>query len=171
MPVEFADYVKLMFDLQVLALQADMTRVFSLKMGRDASARVYPESGVMTGFHPASHHGNNPKRVTEFYQINKYHVGLLPYFLEKLKNTMEGDASLLDKTMIVYGSPMADGNIHNHRRCPLIVLGGANGKLRGNEHLRAPDGTPMANVMMSLLHRAGMDDVQSIGDSTGEFLF
>ena len=170
-PDSSEDHVKLMFDLQVLAFESDITRVFSLKTGRDASGRVYPESGIMTGFHSASHHGNNPKRIGEFFQINKYHIGLLPYFLERLKTTMDGDAPLLDKTMIVYGSPMADGNIHNHRRCPLIVLGGANGKLGGNVHLKAPDGTPMANAMLGLMHKLGLEDVQSFGDSTNEFSF
>ncbi len=170
-PDSFEEHMKLMFDLQVLAFESDMTRVFSLKCGRDASARVYPESGVTTGFHPASHHGNNPKRVTEFYQINKYHISLLPYLMDRLKNTREGDSNLLEKTMVIYGSPMADGNVHNHRRCPLIVLGGANGKLAGNVHLKAPDGTPMANAMLGLMHRLGMDDLESFGDSTGEFLF
>jgi hypothetical protein len=168
-PDSFEDHVKLMFDLQVLAFEADMTRVFSLKTGRDASSRVYPESGITTGFHPASHHGNNPKRIGEFYQINKYHVSMLPYLLDRLKQTMDGDRALLEKTMIVYGSPMADGNIHNHRRCPLIVLGGANGKLKGNLHLKAPDGTPMANAMLSLMHSLGLDDRKTFGDSTGEF--
>jgi hypothetical protein len=168
-PDSFGDHVTIMFDLQVLALQSDMTRVFSFKMGRDASARVYPESGVMTGFHPASHHGNNPARVKEFAEINRYHVSLLPYLLDKLKTTMDGDKSLLEKTTIVYGSPMSDSNTHNHRRCPLILLGGGNGKLSGNLHLKAPDGTPMANAMLSLMHSLGMDDVQSFGDSTGEF--
>jgi hypothetical protein len=168
-PDSFEDHLKLMFDLQVLAFQSDTTRVFSLKAGRDASGRVYPESGVMTGFHAASHHGNAPKRIDEFYQINKYHVSILPYFLERLKTTMDGDTPLLDKTMIVYGSPMADGNIHNHRRCPLIVLGGANGKLKGNVHLHAPDGTPMANVMLSLMHTLGLDDIKAFGDSSSEF--
>ena len=170
-PDSFEDHMKLMFDLQVLAFESDMTRVFSLKCGRDASARVYPESGVTTGFHPASHHGNNPKRVTEFYQINKYHIGLLPYLMNRLKNAKEGDSNLLEKTMVIYGSPMADGNVHNHRRCPLIVLGGANGKLAGNTHLKAPDGTPMANAMLGLMHRLGMEDIENFGDSTGEFLF
>lgn len=170
-PDSFEEHMKLMFDLQVLAFESDMTRVFSLKCGRDASARVYPESGVMTGFHPASHHGNNPKRVTEFYQINKYHIGLLPYLMQRLKEAKEGDSNLLEKTMVIYGSPMADGNVHNHRRCPLIVLGGANGTLTGNMHLKAPDGTPMANAMLGLMHRLGMDDIENFGDSTGEFLF
>lgn len=170
-PDSFGEHVKIMFDLQVLALQADMTRVFSFKMGRDASARVYPDSGIATGFHPASHHGNNPARVKEFAEINRYHVSLLPYLLEKLNTTMDGDKSLLEKTAIVYGSPMSDSNVHNHRRCPLIVLGGANGKLVGNQHLKAPDGTPMANAMLALMHNLGMDDMQSFGDSTGEFTF
>jgi len=170
-PDSFGEHVKLMFDLQVLALQSDMTRVFSFKMGRDASARVYPDSGIMTGFHPASHHGNNPARVKEFAEINRYHVSLLPYLLDKLQSTMDGEKSLLDKTTIVYGSPMSDSNTHNHRRCPLILLGGGNGKFAGNQHLKAPDGTPMANAMLSLMHKLGMDDLQSFGDSTGEFTF
>ena len=170
-PDSFEEHVKLMFDLQVLAFQSDTTRVFSLKLGRDASARVYPESGIMNGFHPASHHGNNPKRVGEFFQINRYHVGLLPYFLERLKTTMDGDTPLIDKTMVVYGSPMADSNTHNHRRCPLIVLGHGNGALQGNLHLKAPEGTPMANAMLSMMHKLGMDDVADFGDSTGEFSF
>jgi hypothetical protein len=168
-PDSFGDHVKLMFDLQVLAFQSDMTRVFSFKLGRDASARVYPESGVMTGFHPASHHGNNPARVKEFAEINRYHLGLLPHLLERLKTTLEGDASLLEKTAIVYGSPMADSNTHNHRRCPLLLLGGGNGAFTGNLHLKAPDGTPMANAMLGVLHGLGLDDVEAFGDSTGEF--
>lgn len=169
-PDDFEEHVKLMFDLQVLAFQSDMTRTFSFKMGRDGSGRVYPGSGVDAGFHNASHHGGNPERVMDFAKINQYHVSLIPYFLEKLQSSMEGDASLLDKTMIVYGSPMADSNIHNHRRCPLIFLGGANGALpRGGVHLKAPDGTPMANVLLSAMHGLGMDDVEEFGDSTGDF--
>ena len=169
-PDDFEEHVKLMFDLQVLAFQSDMTRTFSFKMGRDGSGRVYPGSGVDAGFHNASHHGGNPERVMDFAKINQYHVGLIPYFLEKLQSSMEGDASLLDKTMIVYGSPMADSNIHNHRRCPLIFLGGANGALpSGGVHLKAPDGTPMANVLLSAMHGLGMDDIEEFGDSTGDF--
>jgi Protein of unknown function (DUF1552) len=166
-PDSFDEHVKLMFDLQALAFQADVTRVFSFKMGRDASSRVYPESGVTKGFHPSSHHGNKPTNVVEFGQINKYHVSLLPYFLEKLQSIREGDASLLDKSVIVYGSPMGDGNVHNHKRCPLVVMGGANGKLNGNLHLRAAAGTPMANSMLSIMHMIGLDDIPSFGDSTG----
>lgn len=170
-PDSFDEHVKIMFDLQVLALQSDMTRVFSFKMGRDASSRVYPDSGVATGFHPASHHGNNPTRVREFAEINRYHVSLLPYLLNKLNTTMDGEKSLLEKTAIVYGSPMADGNVHNHRRAPLIVLSGVRDKLAGNIHVKAPDGTPMANAMLSFMHRFGMDDVVSFGDSSGELTF
>jgi Protein of unknown function (DUF1552) len=168
-PDSFDEHVKLMFDLQAIAFQADVTRVFSFKMGRDASSRVYPESGVSKGFHPASHHGNKHANITEFAQINRYHVSLLPYFLDRLQSVRDGDRSLLDRTMIIYGSPMGDPNIHNHKRCPLIVLGGANGELQGNLHLRAPAGTPMANVMLALMHKLGLTDIEQFGDSTGTF--
>jgi len=168
-PDSFREHVELMFDLQALAFAADVTRVFSFKMGRDGSARTYPESGSEKPFHPASHHGGAEKAVREFFSINKYHVGMLPYFLNKLKSMSEGDSNLLEKTMILYGSPMADGNLHNHRRCPLIVLGHANGKLAGNMHVKAPDGTPMANAMLSMMHSLGLDDVKRFGDSTDAF--
>ncbi|HEY5062499.1 MAG TPA: DUF1552 domain-containing protein [Gemmatimonadaceae bacterium] len=168
-PDSFAEHMKLMFDFQVLAFQSDMTRVFSFKTGRDASSRAFPESGTDKGFHPASHHGGREAAILDFNKINRYHVSMLPYFLDKLKNTMEGDTNLLEKTMIVYGSPMADGNLHNHRRCPMLLLGHANGQLAGNMHLKAPDGTPMANVMLSLMHKLGREDIQSFGDSSGEF--
>jgi hypothetical protein len=170
-PDSFDQHMKLMFDLQALAFEADMTRVFSLKVSRDASSRVYPDSETDRPFHPSSHHGGRAEAILEFNKINKYHASLLPYFMEKLENIVEGDAHLLDKTMIIYGSPMGDANLHNHRRCPLIVLGGANGQLQGGQHLKAPDGTPMANVMLSLMHKLGLDDMNSFGDSTGEFLF
>ena len=168
-PDSFAEHMQLMFDFQVLAFQSDMTRVFSFKTGRDASSRAYPESGTDKGFHPASHHGGRESAILDFNKINKYHVSLLPYFLDKLKNTQEGDSNLLDKTVIMYGSPMADGNLHNHRRCPLIFLGGGAGRLQGDLHLKAPDGTPMANVFLTMLHQLGNDDMKVFGDSTGEF--
>jgi hypothetical protein len=168
-PDSFAEHVQLMFDLQALAFAADITRIFSFKMGRDGSSRVYPESGSERPFHPASHHGGNERGVKEFFLINKYHVGMLPYFLEKLKSIAEGESDLLEKTMIIYGSPMADGNLHNHRRCPLVLLGHANGRLEGNLHLKAPDGTPMANVFLTLMHKLGLTDVKGFGDSTGDF--
>jgi hypothetical protein len=167
-PDSFEEHVKLMFDLQALAFMSDMTRVFSFKMGRDASGRVYPESGITRAFHSASHHGGREDRVLDFAKINTYHVGMVPYFLEKLKNTPEGDSNLLEKSLILYGSPMGDSNLHNHKRCPLFLAGHANGQLAGNRHVKAPDGTSMANVMLTLLHRLGLDDLQQVGDSTGE---
>jgi hypothetical protein len=167
-PDSYEEHMKLMFDFQVLAFQSDMTRVFSFKTGRDASSRSYPASGTDKGFHPASHHGGREAAILDFNLINRYHVSMLPYFLDRLKSTMEGDTNLLEKTMIVYGSPMADGNVHNHRRCPLLVLGHGNGRLEGGVHIKAPDGTPMANAMLSVMHKLGMDDVQSFGDSTGD---
>ncbi len=167
-PDSFAEHMKLMFDIQVLAFQSDMTRVFSFKTGRDASSRTFPESGSNKGFHPASHHGGRESAILEFNQINQYHVAMLPYFLQRLKDTTEGDSNLLDSTLIMYGSPMSDPNIHAHRRCPLVLLGGANGMLPGNVHLKAPDGTPMADVMLSLLHKFGVD-APSFGDSVGAF--
>ena len=170
-PDSFEEHVKLMFDLQVLAFRSDATRVFSLKLGRDASPRVYPESGVDSPFHASSHHGGREDRVRNFAKINEYHVSMIPYFLEKLQAATEGDGNLLDKTMLVYGSAMADSNLHNHARCPLFVAGGANGALEGEQHIRARPGTPMANVMLSLLHKLGADDIEKFGNSTGEFAF
>ncbi len=168
-PDSFDEHMKIMFDLQALAFEADMTRVFSFKLGRDASGRVYPESGIDKAFHPASHHGGNEKNIEDFAKINRYHVGLIPYFMERLQSIQEADATLLDKTMIIYGSPMGDPNVHNHKRCPLFFAGGANGKLDGNLHLRAEPETPMANVMLSAMHSLGLEDVESIGDSTAPF--
>jgi len=168
-PDSWEEHVKLMFDLQLQAFVSDTTRVFSFKFGRDGSGRVYPASGIDTGFHNASHHGATEARIREFGEVNKFHVSVLPYFLEKLKTTMEGEASLLDKTLIMYGSPMANGNVHNHRNCPFIMLGKGNGALEGGVHIKAADNTPMANVMLSMMHKLGMDDVKSFGDSTGAF--
>jgi hypothetical protein len=168
-PDSFSEHMRLMFDLQALAFASDMTRVFSFKTGRDASSRVYPESGTDTPFHPASHHGGREAAILDFAVINRYHVSMLPYFLQRLKDIDEAGTDLLDKTMIIFGSPMADGNVHNHRRAPLITLGKANGALEGNLHLKAPDGTPMANAMLSMMHALGHDDMESFGDSTGEF--
>ncbi|MBL0938959.1 MAG: DUF1552 domain-containing protein [Gemmatimonadaceae bacterium] len=167
-PDSFEEHMRLMFDIQVLAFQSDMTRVFSFKTGRDASSRVYAESGTNKGFHPSSHHGGREAAIMEFNLINKYHVAMLPYFFEKLKATQDGDSNLLDNTLIVYGSPMADGNIHNHRRCPLLLMGGANGMIPRNSHLKAPDGTPMADVFLSLLHKFGVE-TPTFGDSVAPF--
>ncbi|MCY4572179.1 MAG: DUF1552 domain-containing protein [Gemmatimonadetes bacterium] len=167
-PDSFSEHMRIMFDLQVLALQTGMTRVISFKTGRDADNRVFPESGSSRPFHPASHHGGRESSILEFNKICQYRVGQLPYFLDKLKNTMDGESSLLDQTMVMWGSPMADANLHNHRRCPLVLLGGANGLLEGNLHLKTPDGTPMANAMLAALNGLGME-MDSFGDSTGEF--
>jgi hypothetical protein len=167
-PDHYGEHVEIMFDLMALAFTSDMTRVFSFKMSRDVSGRVFPESGVMEGFHNASHHRNQDKFILDLAKINKYHVSLVPYFLDKLQKIQEGDKNLLDKTLVVYGSPIGDPNIHNHKRCPLFLAGHANGKLEGGLHLKAEDGTPMANVMLTLLQGLGVE-LESFGDSTGTF--
>jgi hypothetical protein len=166
-PDSFEDHVKLMFDLQAIAFASDTTRVFAFKLGRDASNRVYPESGYKAAFHSASHHQDRDDRITEYAKINKYHVSMLPYFLEKLKNTPDGDATLLDNTLLVYGSPMGNSNVHNHKRCPLIFAGHAGGALKGGLHVKAADGTPMANALLTAAHAIGLTDMNSLGDSTG----
>jgi len=167
-PDSFEEHVHIMMDLIALAFASDTTRVFSFKLGRDASGRSYPESGVTTGFHNASHHGEREDRIMDFAKINRYHVSMLPYLLEKLKNTREGDATLLDNSVIIYGSPMGDSNIHNHKRVPLLLAGHAGGRLQGGVHVKAPDGTPMANAMLTTLHMLGRTDLAAFGDSSGE---
>jgi hypothetical protein len=166
-PDSFSEHVKLMFDLQALAFASDLTRVFAFKLGRDASNRTYPESGFKGAFHSSSHHGEREDRIVDFSKINTYHVSMVPYFLEKLKNTPDGDGSLLDNTLVIYGSPMGDSNLHNHKRVPFFVAGRAGGALKGGLHHRAPDGTPLANAMLSVLQKVGLDDLSSFGDSTG----
>ena len=166
-PDSYEDHVKLMFDLQALAFMTDVTRVSAFKMSRDVSTRVYPESGIKTPFHPCSHHGENATKLAEFAKLNRYHVSLIPYFLEKLKNTPDGDGNLLDHSMVLYGSPMGDSNVHNHKRVPLFLAGHANGQLKGNLHVRTKDGTPMANVLLTMLHKLGVN-AERFGDSTGE---
>jgi hypothetical protein len=166
-PDSFEDHVKLMFDLQALAFMTETTRVAAFKMSRDVCQRVYPESGVKTPFHSCSHHGESPTRIAEFAKLNRYHAGLIPYFLEKLKNTPDGDGNLLDHSMVLYGSPMGDSNAHNHIRVPILLAGHANGALKGNLHVRAKQGTPMANTLLTMAHKLGMN-VEAIGDSTGE---
>jgi hypothetical protein len=167
-PDSFEEHVKIMMDLIALAFASDTTRVFSFKLGRDASGRSYPESGVSTGFHNASHHGEREERILDFAKINRYHVSMVPYLLEKLKNTPDGDANLLQNSLVLYGSPIANPNIHNHRRAPLFVAGHAGGRLKGGVHIKAADGTPMANPMLTMLHMLGRDDMEKFGDSTSE---
>ena len=164
-PDSYEEHVKLMFDLQAIAFASDITRVSAFKMSRDVSNRVFREAGVTTGFHIASHHQDRDERILEFAKINRYHVGLLPYFLKRLKETRDGDSDLLQNSLIVYGSPMGNSNVHNHKRCPLLFAGHAGGKLKGNWHIKTPDGTPMANAMLSALHILGIE-AQQFGDST-----
>jgi hypothetical protein len=166
-PDSFEEHAKLMFDLQVLAFMTDVTRVTAFKMGRDVSSRVYPESGVKTPFHALSHHGENPEKIAEFAKLNRYHVSKVAYFIEKLRSTPDGDGNLLDHSIVLYGSPMGDSNFHDHKRIPLFLAGRACGALKGNLHLRTPDGTPMANALLAVLQKLGVHDVPQIGDSTG----
>ena len=168
-PDSFEEHMQLMFDLQVLALRSDLTRVITFKTGFDQSNRTFPESGTTKSIHGASHHGNVPADILDFSKINTYRISQLDYFLKKMRDTVDGDKSLLDKTAIVWGSAMADGNLHNHRRAPLLLFGRANGALEGGRHLRAPEGTPMANVFVSLMQKIGHEEMTTFGDSTGVF--
>jgi hypothetical protein len=167
-PDSYDEHVKLMFDLQAVAFASDITRAFAFKMSRDVSNRVFPETGVNTGFHIASHHAEREDRIADLAKINRYHVSLLPYFLEKLKNTADGETNLLEHSLIIYGSPMGNSNVHNHKRCPLALLGHAGGELKGHLHLKAAEGTPMANVMLTALQKVGLE-IDQFGDSTGTF--
>jgi hypothetical protein len=164
-PDSFEEHIKLMFDLQAVAFASDITRVFAFKLGRDASNRVFADSGVTTGFHSASHHGDREDRVTAFARINKYHLSMIPHFLERLRRTPDGDGTLLDNTLVLYGSPMGNSNVHNHKRCPLFLAGHAGGRLKGGLHIKAPDGTPMANTMLTLMQMLGLE-MDKFGDST-----
>lgn len=168
-PDGFADHVKLMFDLQLLAFRSDVTRVFSLKLSRDASTRVYRESGSTGAFHIVSHHSEHPDRIREFAKINTYHVSMLTHLLKQLKETPDGDGTMLDNSLVLYGSPMGNPNQHNHKRVPFLVAGHAGGRIKGGTHLKAKNGTPLSNVMLTLLHTLGHDDLNSFGDSEGPF--
>jgi hypothetical protein len=165
-PDNYDAHVKLMYDLQVLAFMTDVTRVSSFKMSRDVNMRVFPESGVTTPFHSCSHHGELPSHVAEYAKINQYHASLVSYFVDKLKNTPDGDGNLLDHSLVLYGSPMGDSNVHNHHRIPVLLLGHANGAVRGNNHVRVADGTPFSNVLLTMTNKLGMN-MKSLGDSTG----
>jgi hypothetical protein len=164
-PDAYDEHVKLMFDLQAVAFAADTTRVFSFKMSRDVSNRVFGPSGSTSAFHTASHHLEREDRIVDFQKINTYHVSLVPYFLERLKKTADGDGNLLDSSLVIYGSAMGNSNLHNHKRCPLFFAGHAGGTLKGNVHLRAADGTPMANALLAGLRALGVE-IDSFGDST-----
>ena len=166
-PDAWTDHVRMMFDLQVLAFMTDVTRVSAFKMGRDVSSRVYAASGVDTPFHSLSHHGNRSEKLAEFAKLNEFHVDQVSYFIDRLKNTPDGDGNLLDHSLVLYGSPMGDGSVHNHLRVPLFLAGHASGQLQGNLHVLCDNGTPMANLLVTMLHKLGVD-IDSLGDSTGE---
>jgi hypothetical protein len=166
-PATFADYVKLMFDLQVLAFQADLTRVSTLLYGREASVRTYGEVGVSDPHHPLSHHRNLPENVEKITKINTYHTSLFAYFLEKMKSVKEGDGTLLDHSMIVYGGAINDGNSHSHVDLPVLVAGRGDGQLKPGRHIAYDKGTPMTNLYLSLLERMGVP-TEKLGDSTGQ---
>jgi hypothetical protein len=152
-PDSWEEHVKLMFDLQVLAFASETTRVSAFKLSRDTSNRLFPESGVNLPFHTLSHHGGRPSEIAAFAQINRYHVSLVSYFLGKLKDTPDGDGTLLDHSLVLYGSPMGDSNSHNHKRVPLFLAGHASGTVRGNLHLRCKEGTPQANALLTVARR------------------
>ena len=166
-PDSFDEHVELMFDLQRLALSTDITRVISFKMGLDRSQRVYPESGVTAPFHSLSHHREAPEKIEEFARLNQYHVAKVTQFLEAMRRTPDGDGNLLDHSVVLYGSPMGDSHVHEHRYLPLFLAGKGNGTIQGNRHVNCPVDTPMANVLLTLAHKLGVD-IDKIGDSTGE---
>ena len=166
-PEAFEDHIKLMFDLQVLAYQAEITRISTMMYARDTSGATYPGSGVRDGFHTASHHSNARARMDSFALINRYHVQMLGYFLEKLRTTPDGDGNLLDHSIVLYGSSMSNGNQHDHDPLPIVVAGGASGQLKGDRHLVFPAHTPMSNLMLSILDKLGVHQ-DSFGDSTGK---
>jgi Protein of unknown function (DUF1552) len=165
-PDSFEEHVKLMFDLWALAWQGDITRVASFMMARELSTRTYPQIGVNEGHHPVSHHQNVPDQIEKHAKINTYHVSLFAGFLEKLRNTPDGDGNLLDHAMILYGSGMSNGNVHSHDILPAVIGGGAAGRLHGNRHVKVPLKTPMANLLVTLLDRAGVP-TDHLGDSNG----
>jgi hypothetical protein len=163
-PVTYDEYASLMFDLQVLALQADLTRVITMMMGREGSMRTYPEIGVPDPHHPLTHHRNTPEWIEKVTQVNAFHMGLFAKFVEKLQATPDGDGSLLDQTLVVYGSGIADGDRHTHTDLPVLLIGGA-GSLKMGRHLRYED-VPMTNLYLTVLDRVGVR-AETIGDSTG----
>jgi len=165
-PDDHQEHTKLMFDLMAIAYQANITRISTFMMAREVSYRTFPMLGISEGFHPASHHQNNPARLENLTKINTYHVSLMAYFLGKLKATPDGDGNLLDHSLILFGSGMSNSNVHNHSPLPVFVAGGAAGKLKGGRHLKYPEGTPMANLLLTILNKAGIPQ-DRVGDSTG----
>ena len=165
-PVGFAEHAGLMYDLQLLAYQTDRTRVVTFMSGHELSGRTYREIGVPDAHHPLSHHRNVPEALAKLTKINTYHLTLFAAFLEKLRATPDGDGSLLDHVMLIYGAGMSDSNLHSPYNLPILVVGGGGGQLKGGRHLVYPAQTPLANLHVSLLDKLGVD-VDRIGDSTG----
>jgi hypothetical protein len=166
-PASFDEHIKLQYDLLALAFQGDITRVSTILYARDLTARTYPESGTTTGFHAGSHHAENPDRIKDYSKINTYHVKCLAYFADKLKNIKEGDGTLLDHSLILYGTNMGNSNQHHHYDVPHLLLGGASGQLTGGRHLQYPAKTvSTGNLLLSVLDFYGIHQ-ESIGDSTG----
>jgi Protein of unknown function (DUF1552) len=166
-PAAFADHAKLMFDLQILAFQADITRVITFQLTREQSNRTYPEIGVADPHHPTSHHGNDPVKVAKIAKINTYHVSLFSDFLQRMKATPDGDGSLLDHSVYLYGSGMGNPSLHDHENLPILVAGGAATGLKGGRHIRYEKGTNLANLHLTLLDRVGIH-LDSFMDSTGK---
>src|SRR5262249_23567897 len=152
-PAAYADHARLMFDLQVLALQGDVTRVITFQLARETSNRTYPEIGVSDPHHPLSHHGNDPDKIARMAKINAFHVSLFAEFVQKLKATQDGNGSLLDHSLFLYGSGMGNPNVHDHTNLPIIVAGGAAGGMKGNRHIRFSKPTPLANLHLTLLDK------------------
>jgi len=166
-PASYADHARLMFDLQLLALQGDITRVVTFQLARETSNRTYPEIGVNEPHHPLTHHGNDPEMIAKVARINRFHVSLFAEFLEKLDATREGDGSLLDHSLYLYGSGMGNPNVHDHVNLPIVVAGGAAGKMQGGRHLRFAEPTPLANLHLTLLDKVGVR-LDSFADSDGK---
>jgi hypothetical protein len=166
-PASYADHAKLMFDLQVLAMQADVTRVLTFQLARETSNRTYPEIGVPDPHHPLTHHGNDPDKIARMAKINAFHVSLFSYYLEKLKATPEGNGTLLDHSLVLYGSGMGNPNIHDHVDLPIIVAGGGAGRLKGGRHIKYAEPTPLANLHLTLLERVGVK-MDAFADSKGK---
>jgi hypothetical protein len=166
-PDEFEDHVRMVMDLQVLAFQTDMTRVISLMMAREGSNRPYRSINIADGHHNLTHHQNEADKIAKVTKINEVHVKMFAYLLEKLKATPDGDGNLLDHSMILYGSSISDGNLHTHHDLPIVVAGGGAGQVKGNRHLKFPKDTPLNNLLVSMLDKAGVP-VEKFGDSTGK---
>ena len=166
-PAAYADHAKLMFDLQVLAFRGDVTRVVTFQLARESSNRTYPEIGVPDPHHPISHHGNDPEKLAMLAKINQFHVSLFGYFLEQLAAVQDGEGSLLDHTLYMYGSGMGNPNVHDHVRLPVVVAGGGAMRTKGGRHINYKEPTPMANLHLTLLDLAGVN-LETWSDSTGK---